>query len=528
MLNRSIEINSYGLIHVTDSFSVLNTGEESASFIDVFYPSELHKNMITVSAVSSEGTPLNMENISDLYYGKRVHFDHEVPPGWSYNFTVTQTFTNLVTPNASSLYATLYRYPVTPHPISNCTIRILFPEGAIPQFPYPSGALLQNGTLIIRDTDIGALNATAMTVKYYGPLLRFEWHFRYVHVDPWRGIEAVDFYRVRNDGPQAVSKLECRAPPLVIQLLAYDAIDVLGAWPEGDHITVTTRIPLKQGDFYIYYVTYRIPMPSYHFGAYDHYVFAFPATPSYDAIIPVSMTLVSLGSSLCPQASLPTSLPARTGSFLGEETIFLFRYDDVPPNSSSPLLYFYYTAPSLSLYSQPVMFSALLLLIFTSTMFAVRLRAPVKPIPVEIEEEKLALLGELCDLYEEKHLLILERDDLEQRYAARKVKKFEYAKRVGDIEKQLTSISKRISEARDRLLAVDKRYAPDLEELETTIAQVDQARAAIEFIRRRYLTGKISKEAYEKLTEEQENKRKKSISKAEKKIQELRRRIPLA
>ncbi|MBS7288175.1 MAG: hypothetical protein KIH01_05400, partial [Candidatus Freyarchaeota archaeon] len=183
--------------------------------------------------------------------------------------------------------------------------------------------------------------------------------------------------------------------------------------------------------------------------------------------------------------------------------MFLFRCDDIPPNSS-PILYFYYTAPPLFLYSQPVAFSALLLLIFTSTMFAVRLRVPVRPIPVEFKEERLALLGKLCNLYEEKHLLILERDDLEQRYAARKVKKFEYAKRADDIKKQLATIDRSISEARNRLLAMDKRYAPDLEELETAIAQVGHARVTIEFIRRRYLAGRISKETYEKLTEEQE------------------------
>ncbi|MBS7288176.1 MAG: hypothetical protein KIH01_05405, partial [Candidatus Freyarchaeota archaeon] len=284
VLNRSIEINSYGFVHVTDSFNVLNMGEEPASFIDIFYPSELHENMLTVSAVSGGGLPLKAEDIYDVYYGKRFYFDHEVPPGLSYNFTVTQTFKNLVTPNESSLYASLYRYPITPHPTSDCTIRIILPPGAV----------LQNGTSVMRDMDVGALNTTTMTVKYYGPLLRFEWHFRYVHVDPWRGIEAVDFYKVRNDGPQEASKLECRVPPLVAQLLAYDAIDVLGAWPEGDHIAVATRIPLRQNDSYIYYVRYRIPMPSYHFGAYDHYVFAFPATPSYDAIIPASVTLVSL------------------------------------------------------------------------------------------------------------------------------------------------------------------------------------------------------------------------------------------
>ncbi|MEM3464910.1 MAG: hypothetical protein QW566_00415 [Candidatus Jordarchaeales archaeon] len=526
VLNRSVEINSYGLIKVTDFFSIVNTGTEPALFIDVFYPAELHKNLLTVSAMSGEGSPLKVEDVSGFYTGKRLFFDHDVPPGYSYNLTVTQKFANLVTLNASSLYADLYRYPIIPHTILNCTIRIFFPENATPQYPYPSGAIFQNGTLVIRDTNIGAFNTTAMTVKYYGPLLRFEWHFRYVRVDPWRGIDVIDFYKVRNDGPQEVSKLECNVPPLVIQLLAYDAIDVIGAWPEGDHIAITPRIPLEQNDHYIYYVKYKIPMPSYHFGAYDHYVFVFPANPSYETVIPTSTTIVSLSASLSPQATYPPSLPASSGLLLGKETFFLFREENIKPNHSSQL-YIYYTSPVLSLYSSPVAFSAALLVIFTSLMFAVKLRVPAKPIAVEIEEEKYALLEELCSLYEEKHLLILEKDMLEQKYAARKVKKFEYTKRASDIEKQLSSLERRISETKSDLLAVDKRYAPDFEDLETAIAQVEQSRAAIEFIKRRYATGKISKETYEKLIEEQEKKKEKSISKAEKKIQELRRRILL-
>lgn len=495
-------------------------------FIEIFYPAELHQNMLAISAVSGEGASLNIENISDLYPGKRFFFDHNVPPGCNYNLTVTQTFTNLVTSNVSSLYAELYRYPIIPHPISECNIKIFLPEGAIPMYPYPSGAVFRNGTLIMRDMNVGAFNVTAMTVNYYGPLLQFEWHFRYVYVDPWRGIKAIDFYKVRNDGPQSVSRLECKVPPLVTQLIAYDAIDAIGGWPEGDHIIIVPRIPLEQNSFYIYYVTYKIPMPSYHFGAYDHYVFAFQANPSYDAVIPTSMTVVSLSASLSPKATYPFSLPARSGLLLGEETLFLFKSDNIPPNHSSQL-YFYYTSPVLSLYSPPIAFSVALLVIFTFVMLVAKLRVPAKPVMVEVEEEKYALLENLCDLYEEKHFLILERDELKEKYAARKVRRFEYAKRVGDIENQLSSLEKRISEAKGKLLAMDKHYASDLEDIETAIAQVDQSEAAIEFIKRRYVTGKISKETYEKLVEEQEKKREKAISKTEKKIQELRRRIPL-
>ncbi|MEM1658426.1 MAG: hypothetical protein QXK94_05260 [Candidatus Jordarchaeales archaeon] len=527
VLNRSIKINSYGLVCVTDSFSVVNTGIEAASFIDIFYPPELHQGMISFSAVDNSGVPLEVKDVIDssfaFHYAKRVFFDHNVPPGWSYNFTVTQTFANLVTPNSSSLYATLYRYPVIPHPILNCSIIISFHEGAIPQYPYPSGAVLVNGSLRITDANIGAFNATPMTVKYYGTLIKFEWSLRYVQVDPWRGIEVIDLYMVRNEGPQTALKLECKVPPFVVQLLAYDGIDVIGAWVEGDHIAVFPRIPLEQNDHYIYYVKYRIPMPFYHIKIYDHYVFAFPATPSYDAIIPASLSVIALSGSLSPQALYPPSPPIFTGLLLGRASLFLYKFDDILPNHSFPV-YVYYTSSPISLYSEPIFFVAAILLIFTLALFTFRARAPVKPVMVEVREE-YALLGRLCDLYEEKHLLLLERDELEEKRALRKVKKFEYAKRLEDIEKQLSSIDRQIKEEKEKLLSLNKQYAADFEELEMSIAQAEQARATIEFIRKRFAAGRISKEVYEKLVEEQEKKKDKFVSRVEKKIQELRRRM---
>ncbi len=525
MLNRTININIYGLVNVTDSFSIVNTGTEPASSFDIFYPSELYQNLLTFSAVSN-GTPLNSENISEAYTGKRVLFNQAVPPGGSYNFTVTQTFINMITPNTSSLNVNLYRYPLIPYPVSYCTVRILFPEGATPQYPYPEGAIYQNGSLFMRDANVGAFNETVMNVKYYGSLLIFEWHFRYIHVDPWRGIEAIDFYKVKNLGPKSVSKLECKVPPFTIQLLAYDTLNVIGAWPEGDHIALTPRTPLKQNESYIYYVTYKIPMPSYHFSAYDHYVFAFPAAQSYDTVIPTSMTIVSLSVSLTPQATYPPSIPAQTGLLLGRETILIFKPESIPPNSS-PLILTYYTAPLLSLYIKPLFFTSILLIVLIFLTAAVRLKVPVKPVSVKVKAEKYTFLEELCSLYEEKYLLILERDELYQKYATGKVKKFEYTKRASDIEKQLSQLEKRINEAKDSLLKIDKSYTNDIEELETAIAQIDQARAATEYIKKRYITGKISKETYEKLLTEQEKKREKSISKTEKKIQELRRKIAL-
>lgn len=525
-LNRTVSINGYGLVTIKDNFTVVNTGVENAWCIDVFYPSNLYTHLLQASARDRSGSTLTIENVSSPYEGKRVVFNYPVPPGGTYVFTLTQTFNGLVHPNGSSLVASMCRYPLIAHPVSNCTILVSLPENATPQYPYPEGATFQNGSLIMNDSNIGPFNNTAMDVNYYGPLVRIEWHFRYVSLDPWRGVEVFDFYRVRNDGPQQVSRLECMVAPVPVQLLAYDALNVIGAWPEGGKIYVYPRFPLKQNYTYAYYVKYLIPMPAYHVGAYGKYLFAFPVTQSYDTVIPATVTVISLSGELTVKAMQPPSPFLQSGTMLNVQTLLFFSTGNVSPGTQR-MAYIYYTSPMLALYLRPASFTLIIFSALMAVMIAVRARVKAAPPPAEevkVEVEVSGLLEELCDLYEERHLLILEEDELKRRYSAGKVKKFEFTKRRSDIEKQLKELEKRIGDAKSRLLSIDKRYEPEIDELETAETQVEQAGAALDFVRRRYMTGKIGKEVYEKLKREQEKKRDKAISKVDRKLQDLRRK----
>ncbi|MEX2706215.1 MAG: hypothetical protein Q6352_013320, partial [Candidatus Freyrarchaeum guaymaensis] len=105
----------------------------------------------------------------------------------------------------------------------------------------------------------------------------------------------------------------------------------------------------------------------------------------------------------------------------------------------------------------------------------------------------------------------------------KKIKKAEYSRRVKAAERELALLNKQIDRKKTELLELNKKFESDIRSLEISEADREQAKLALQHLRRRYLLKRLSKETYLKLREAQEKKLKKAESNIDKKIQDLRR-----
>ncbi|MEM2145869.1 MAG: hypothetical protein QW279_10940, partial [Candidatus Jordarchaeaceae archaeon] len=201
---------------------------------------------------------------------------------------------------------------------------------------------------------------------------------------------------------------------------------------------------------------------------------------------------------------------------------FIYGWNNVLPTDYA----FYYVAYRLGFpttYIRPFLFMFIIGSIATAYVTMRSRRKEVVPEIVAPAKIIAPILAEFCELYDQKNSLILEMDSLREDVLRGKIKKVEYAQRVKSAEKELAMLNKQIEQKKTEILKLNKKFESDFRDLEINEADREQAKMAIQHLRRRYLMKRLTKETYLELTEAQEKKLKKAESNIDKKIQDLRR-----
>ncbi|MHA1132439.1 MAG: hypothetical protein ACTSQQ_16755, partial [Candidatus Helarchaeota archaeon] len=140
-------------------------------------------------------------------------------------------------------------------------------------------------------------------------------------------------------------------------------------------------------------------------------------------------------------------------------------------------------------------------------------RATVVPTPI---------LLEFCSLFEEKTSLVTEIEKLDDNLKKHKIKKRLYRSQRKTAEKKIAELDKDIAELKISLKEAGGRFSQIVNELEINEAQRQSAKDGLYNLEQRYLRKKISVVAYQKLRKDLLNRHKKSKTKIDKLIFELR------
>lgn len=515
---RNISVNNFGIAIVTDTFTVRNDGVDYATIVDIFYPEETWSQLIT-STAWFENVQLNIEaTSSDGRNGTRIFFDKSLAPGETYTFTLKQYFDETLSTvyhNTLKVNVTQFVFPAcpySPYETEQCNVSVTSPKDAFPLSP------LEYNFPHVEPFD----NSKVLNISFWfsgvSSIISIRTVYRQIEVDPWTGIKVIETQLIENKGSSNMNKIYTNAPPGTIKFEAYDAAGVLSAWPSGDSITIRTRVSIPPNGTYFYYTVSTIPIAASQIGSSGSYLFTFNILPDYGATIENFYVSLIFKNFQYTSFQNPPTIPISSST----ENIFLYAWNDVIPTQK---VYFYsaYNIGFPTTYLRPLLF----MLIFGITAISYTVirsrRARAVPLMVRPAEVSASILRDFCDLYEEKNSLILETDSLREDSLRKKIRKAEYSRRVKAVEKDLARLNQQIDHKKTEILDLDRKFASDFNSLELNEADREQAKLALQSLRRRYLLKRLSKETYLKLRDSQEKKLKKAESNIDKKIQDLRR-----
>jgi hypothetical protein len=515
---RTISINNYGIATITDTFTVRNDGTEYATSADIFYPENIWPKLLT-STAWYQNLQLNTEEVSSGgRNGTRIIFHKSLAPGENTTFTLTQYFNETITIVEIPSIGNMAQFdflasPYSPYKTEQCNVSVTLPKGA-QAFYSPTTYNISN----IEPFDASNI----ITILFYftdgESIVSLNAVYRQITVDPWLGITVTEFHLIENKGPSSLTKLHLLAPLGTIKFMAYDPGGMIGFWLDSDSVIISTRYPVPPNGTYGFYAVYSIPITMSQVGSSGSYLFAFNILPNYNAII--KNFYVSLIFSNFADLSIlsPPAIPLPSTA----KNVFFYAWNNVFPTQNI-FSYVTYRVGLPTTYLRPCIFMLIFGCIATAYVAIRSRRVEAAPEIVTPAEVVAPLLGEFCELYDERNSLILEMDRLREDALKRKIKKVEYAQRVKSAEKELATLNKQIDQKKAEILQSNKKFESDFKALEINEADREQAKMALQHLRRRYLMKRLTKETYLKLTEVQEKKLKKAESNIDKKIQDLRR-----
>jgi hypothetical protein len=283
----------------------------------------------------------------------------------------------------------------------------------------------------------------------------------------------------------------------------------------------STRYELQYGETETYWITYRLPLSDYSTSNGDKIKLNLDILfGSFRAVVKdFRITLI-----LPKDASLNSILPSAS-SFSSEDNSVVIHFNETnvtPYNSKIVELELDASNSYGPFLARPLLF----LLIFASICSGYVIVKRVIPSKERLIERRTVvptpILLEFCSLNEEKVSLITEIEQLDDDMKKRRIKKRIYRNELKNKEKKIFELNKDIDEIKITLRSAGGRFEQIVNELEINEAERQSTMDGLYNLEQRYLRKKISLIAYQKLSDDLINRHKRSRTKIDKLLFELR------
>ena len=207
----------------------------------------------------------------------------------------------------------------------------------------------------------------------------------------------------------------------------------------------------------------------------------------------------------------------------GGTRVLVYSSERVSPWESKPVL-FTFTVDVFDLILRPIIF--IMILAFLSAMFVLIIKTRKRAEDVSVFKKEFiptSEIREFCSLYEEKNALILEIRKAENETKRKKLAKKTYKNILTKNTAKIDQIKNEIIPFKKTLMETSDTYNNVIKKLDVLDAERVSVNDSLNLLESRYKRGKLpSKAAYQKLSDDFFNRRKKIDRTIDKYIQQLR------
>jgi len=558
---RNTNISSYGLANINDRITILNQNDNPINSILIGIPLKDSNNLVYFSATGQTKNTLLIERSHEVmqsYEMITIYFDSPLLPSQEVTINVLQTYQNLITHQYAFILDqpsqlvnfTGLLFPILPYKSEgDIKSNYLLPEGTTLQFhkQFEGMGLRIGSRNVLYDLEqsynINHLDPflenleenNEITITFEDRLstkLEIEEINREIYISPWGVVKIKEEITIENLGIILIPFLSINLPVDIKNIHIYDDLgELLGVSiidsTEGPSRKVLTialyqnRVSLAPYSKFKFFIEYNLPyekLVSYNWLQQSILINIF--TTSYDFLIHQQTTSVVIEG--CGSIDYASSLPEAMIK-TGDTRVLVYNSENVGPLESKTIL-FTFTVDIFGLILRPLIF--MLIIAFLSSVF-------VLIIKTQEREEQLSLfkkdfiptheIREFCSLYEEKNALILEIRKAENEAKRKKLAKKTFKNLLAKNTTKIDQIKGEITPFKKVLMETNETFNNIVKKLDVLDAERFSVNDSLSLLETRYKRGKLpSKAAYQKLSDDFFNRRKKLDRTIDKYIQQLR------
>src|SRR5208282_379767 len=508
-IQRTMTDGPYGVIHVADQFTILNSGTNAASYLDVGVPQQFRGNLYYVSAKDSLGNTLTVDaGVSDApgFYWLRVHFAQNLASGHTYKIIVYSIYYDLIQVVQTGLQLNFTAAPILTQDARSANVTFVAPAGStfvvIPNTTYVSTRM---GGFPAYQNTYSPWKAYSLEL-FYAPFRSVNQQLldvNYVERDIIIGNDGTlmvhDSYSVFNPGI-ALESLSITLPDGAYNVMAYDVVGTLWATTQDPgppyQVTVTSRDQsIKGTESFNFTLTYNLPQSEYlkPLGWWGRYNLTLSLLNDNEDFLIANATvkIITPNGVQINNLNIPPQSPIVPPIQLSSDQRTLQLAGVTSQNNLAFSVIVNYI-PFLSGLGTISWLFALEIAIFGLIVLERRRRGPTLAAPIPVER-----LREFVGLYDERLALSREILSMEEEVNRGGLVKHEYRRRRKVIDLRLDEVNKLLMTVKTEIRGISPRLDELIRKIDKSEAEGAASRASLDQVRVQYRTGKLTKETYE-------------------------------
>jgi hypothetical protein len=504
-VNRVVQITTWGLVTVNDTFTVSNNSPTPLEGMPIGLPRNLTTGLRYLAAQDDQNRILTIERDLDSSSGTywfKVNFGQGLARNETYTFTVTSAYTNLLTPASGGFQLQFATTPVLR--VSATSENMTITAGAGSTFSSPEwlnlaqsstgGPVNLNGYFAPIEpytTRSFVLNMTS-TVQL---IVRVPHVVREIRFAQDGSIGVSEIYDFESLGG-SVSSIDLTLPQNSSDVMAYDQVGQLwDASKNGPDVSVSPRYSggIGLNRTFTFTLKYKLDRATYvqevNWWGTNRGKLSLYSNLKNWAIDELDTTIVT------PDGFTIRSIspsPSSTSRSLFYHSLY-YTLTDVTPYTDLGLTLEYNYVP---FWSGSLLLAWLVIveLVVVAVVVVSKARKPAT-LKMAVPSDKLK---QFVELYDGRTALRLELDRMGEDLARGALNKHEYRRRRKTIEFRTGELDRALQPLKEDLKASHPRYGEMITRMEKAEAEIDANRLGEEHFRTQYRSGKMSKDAYER------------------------------
>jgi len=554
ILTRRTNLSASGLINLLDRLTILNNNDNPINSILIGVPLKDSSNLIYINAESETKNTLIVERsygVMDSFEMINIYLDSPLLPSQETIVIVEQSYINLVTYEITELeegVTQLVRFagllfPILPY---RCEGDVKSIYQIPPQTELHTRKQFEGMGQLISSTVIYDLaqslainhldpylenlnenNETFVTIKTLQSTgLEIEEIKREIFISPWGIIKNLEEITIRNVGIIEIGVLSLYIPRTAKNVKIYDDLGELFGELDYSKSTLNVylyqnRVSLTPNSKFQFFIEYNLPYEQYvSYNWFQQSISINLLTTNFDFLIYKQTTKVVIEG--CGSIDYTSSSPEATYKAAGTR-VLVYSSEYITPYEKEPVL-FTFTVDIFDLILRPIIF--IMIIVFLSSIFVLIIKTRKREEDVSVFKKEFiptSEIREFCSLYEEKNALILEIRKAENETKRKKIAKKTYKNLLTKNTAKIDQIKEEILPFKKIIIETSDTYNNIIKKLDILDAERISVDDSLRTLESRYKRGKLpSKAAYQKLSDDYFNRRKKIDRTIDKYIQQLR------